>query len=353
MLDFYEIDFLDIGAEKSGDAIPLRYSTAGATRIHVTDAGFQDTGTRVVDHVKEYYDSPSSIDAVIVTHPDGDHTGGLPTVLENFHVAELWMLRPWLYADELIHHFKRWSNADSLRRKLREVYPTIAELEEVAIAQGVPIFAPFQGSQIGAFTVLAPSKTRYLDLVASSEKTPEAIAEEMGRLLRKIVVFVRAQWGEETFSAEETSAENEMSVIQYANLCGDIVLLTGDAGRGALAEATSYARAAALGLPGIDKFQVPHHGSRRNVSSALLDDLLGEVLPYQLPEGGERFAAIVSASKGDEDHPRRSVLRACIHRGGKVHSTEGGTICTGRNNPQRAGWAAAPKLPYPQEQEED
>ena len=44
MTDFFEIDFLNVESKKSGDAIPLRYSIDGATRINVTDGGFQATG---------------------------------------------------------------------------------------------------------------------------------------------------------------------------------------------------------------------------------------------------------------------------------------------------------------------
>ena len=44
MNDFFEIDFLDVEAKKSGDAIPLRYSINGGARIHITDGGFQGTG---------------------------------------------------------------------------------------------------------------------------------------------------------------------------------------------------------------------------------------------------------------------------------------------------------------------
>lgn len=105
MSDYIEIDFLNIESEKSGDAIPLRYSIGGVTRIHVTDGGFQDTGDKVVEHINQYYDNPAVIDAVIVSHPDGDHAGGIRKVLENFEVSELWMLRPWDYVDELIDRY--------------------------------------------------------------------------------------------------------------------------------------------------------------------------------------------------------------------------------------------------------
>jgi hypothetical protein len=40
------------------------------------------------------------------------------------------------------------------------------------------------------------------------------------------VALVKAAWGVETFSPEETSAENEMSVVQYALLSGKRMLLT-------------------------------------------------------------------------------------------------------------------------------
>ena len=357
MSDFFEIDFLDVGSSKSGDAIPLRYSVGGVKRVHVTDGGFQDTGDIVVEHIKEYYDDPSTIDSVIASHSDGDHAGGLRKVLETFSVSELWMLRPWLFADELIDRFTRFSNVENLVRRLKEIYPNIAELEEIAEAQEIPIFAPFQGNKIGEFTVLAPSKERYLNLVVESERTPESKALSLlgqGRaFVKSVVSSIRSAWGEETFSSEETSCENEMSVIQYANLCEKRVLLTADAGRGALTEALDYAPSVGLTLPGIDRFQVPHHGSRRNVSTEILDRLLGERLPEKPEKGTESFTAVISASKEDEDHPRKAVIRACIHRGAKVVSTESGGIRSGCNSPERAGWTTAPALPYPDEQEED
>ncbi|BBO55945.1 MBL fold metallo-hydrolase [Cobetia sp. AM6] len=120
MSDFFEIDFLDVESKKSGDAIPLRYSINGDTRIHVTDGGFQDTGDLVVKHINRHYDSPKYIDAVIVTHPDGDHAGGLRKLFGEYRIGELWMLRPWLYAGELIHRFGRFTSVENLARRLKQ-----------------------------------------------------------------------------------------------------------------------------------------------------------------------------------------------------------------------------------------
>ena len=66
MSDFFEIDFLNIESKKSGDAILLRYSIGGIPRIHIPDGGFQDTGDKIVKHIKNYYGNPRRIDAVIV-----------------------------------------------------------------------------------------------------------------------------------------------------------------------------------------------------------------------------------------------------------------------------------------------
>ncbi len=363
MIDFFEIDFLDVESDKSGDAIPLRYQLNETMSIHVVDGGFQDTGKKVIDHIRQHYGNIRYIDRVVVTHPDGDHTGGLKSVLDEFEVGALWMLRPWLYANEIINRFSQPLTIEELRTHLKEAYSTIVTLEEIALKKGIPMHEPFQGAIVGAFTILAPSKARYLDLIVESEKTPQSLKEAyqsdivvlkalLEKLRVKSVSLLKAAWGSEVFSTEGTSAENEMSVVQYANLCGKRVLLTGDAGRAALTEAADYALHIGLTLPGIDRFQVPHHGSRRNVSTEVLDRWLGPPLPSKLQKGEERFTAVVSSAKNDKDHPRKSVVRAFIHRGGQVFTTEGASLRTSYNAPERAGWNPATPEDYPEEQEE-
>lgn len=363
MSNYFEIDLLDVESTKSGDAITIRYAVNGDTTIHVVDGGFQATGDKVINHINTHYNNPQHIHHVVVTHPDGDHAGGLRKVLEEFDVGELWMLRPWLYADKIIDRFARFSSVDNLKKRLKDIYPNIAALEEIAEQQGITIREPFQGEKIGAFTILAPTYERYLDLIVESERTPEEVKGEdtvNENSLRafyavskaKIISFFKAAWGVENFSEEETSAENEMSVVQYANLHGQRILLTGDVGRSGLAEAADYAPIAGLELPGIDRFQVPHHGSRRNVSTETLDKWLGPQLAQVPAEGSETFTALISAAKEDEHHPRKAVIRAMIHRGAKVVSTEGIDIRSGHNAPAREGWGPAQPLRYPEEQEE-
>ena len=355
MSDFFEIDFLDVEAKSSGDAICIRYEVACQIYIHVVDGGYQMTGDSVVAHINKHYDNPKRIDHIVCTHNDGDHAVGLQKILESFEIGALWMLRPWEYAEELLPRFTTYTNVSRLRGRLRSTYGNLAALEDLAIKKGIPIYEPFQGGTIGHFKVMAPTPQRFKDLIVESDKTPEGAADvgilSQARVLLKEAAraLVAAAWGEEYFPGGETSSENEMSVVQFAYLNNTKILLTGDTGRTGLREVINYAPYVGLILPGVDRFQVPHHGGRHNVNTQLLDELLGSRLSSR---GEPTFTAIVSSAKADEAHPRKSVVRAMYHRGGKVITTEGESKRTSMNAPNREGWTAATPAPYPDDQED-
>ncbi len=151
--------------------------------------------------------------------------------------------------------------------------------------------------------------------------------------------------------SEGTSPENESSVIQLAEICGEKILLTGDAGVGGLNEAHAYATEMGVDLTSpINRFDVPHHGSRRNMSSDVLDTWFGPILEQKAEP--PRFTAVISANSNDEDHPRKAVVRALIHRGAKVLQTTG-TVCCHHDGPDRGeGWSPAKPLTYPADTEE-
>lgn len=363
MADFFELDFFDVETNKSGDAIAVRYEISGRQLVHLVDGGYQVTGPVIVANINKYYGT-NRIDHVVVTHCDRDHTGGIAHVLENMEVGELWMLRPWIYVDELLPRFANYNNADRLRSRLRAIYSSLTEIEEIAQRKRIPIRDPFQGEYIGHFHVLAPSRARYLDLIVDSDKTPESVAEaeatamdKMRWLLeagaKKAASLIAGAWNFEYFPAEGTSCENEMSVVQAAILCEKKIVLTGDGGRGALTEAADYGGRIGLGLPGVDRIQIPHHGSRRNVSTELLDRWLGPRLLTQPAQGTETFTAIVSSAKADPDHPRNAVIRAFMHRGAKVVATESKHIrSAGGAAPDRDGWVKSTPIAYPPTLEE-
>ena len=87
--------------------------------------------------------------------------------------------------------------------------------------------------------------------------------------------------------------------------------------------------------------QVPHHGSRRNVSPTVLDNLLGE-------KGQEEKnkTAFISAGKESTTHPRQSAVNAFIRRGCSVVTTKGSTKQHYSGTPEREGWSKAEPLKF-------
>jgi hypothetical protein len=354
MADYYEIDFRQVHTSKSGDAICIRYQIGQYWYVHLVDGGYSTTAPEIADFIRGTYRT-AQIDNMVVTHPDRDHAEGLAPILEEFDVRALWLLRPWAYAAELLPYFHRYQSLDALVKRLRDEYPFIYELEKIAIRRNIPMFEPFQGAKIGAFTVLAPSRARYGQLVIQSDKTPQiagvGILTGLMQAAAPLIRFVKAGWGSERFSNEPTSVENEMSVVQYAVLCGDKIVLTGDAGRDGMTEAAGYAQNVGLMLPGVNKFQVPHHGGRRNLSTDVLNWWVGKPLQRQAAAGQELFTAMISAAKEDPNHPRKAVVRALLHRGAFVLDNLDRAAIVQKNSVRT--FTTVQNVPYPDEQEED
>jgi beta-lactamase superfamily II metal-dependent hydrolase len=81
--DVLTVAFLDIG---QGDAILIR-SPGGMTML--IDGGNSDKDGREVILPKLREWGADRLDVMVATHPDADHIGGLPFVLENFEVGSV------------------------------------------------------------------------------------------------------------------------------------------------------------------------------------------------------------------------------------------------------------------------
>ncbi len=68
-----------------------------------------------------------------------------------------------------------------------------------------------------------------------------------------------------------TSCENNMSLVLLFQVVGEKFLFTGDTGTMGLYKAIYYAKENKIDLKTLTGFQVPHHGSRRNLSKGILD----------------------------------------------------------------------------------
>jgi hypothetical protein len=321
----YEIDFLPVG-DSNGDAICVRYgSDQSGYTIHIIDGGYADTGQTIIDHVAKYYNAPTFIDHVVLSHADNDHVTGLIPVVEHFDVGALWMNRPWLYADEIIDSFHGNFTVEGLRKAIRDAYPLLAELEEIAEGKGIPIYEAFAYDQIGAFTVLAPTRERYLQLIPEFSRTPPSYAAPVKNVLGNLFETAKDKllsyfetWDNELLSDNppaQTPA-NESSLVQLGDFGGRTALLTADVGPIGLNEAADVA--AQLGRLASPRFaQVPHHGSRRNVTPSVLDRWLGA----KVAEGTSRGSAFCSVGKNKPEYPRKRVQNAFLRRGYGVIST--------------------------------
>ncbi len=342
----HEVDFLAVGnGDKSGDAIALRFGNLADPNqqtVIVYDGGTQESGKELAAHIKKYYNT-DYIDYVFSSHPDNDHSSGLISIIEELRVGTLLMHRPWDHADEIKDLFKDGRLTENgLELKIAKSLQSAKDLESLAVQRGIRIIEPFAGEATddGIITVLGPTQDYYQSLIPNFRGTPEPIAE--ASMFQKIITVAEeaVKWVEEALDIEtldekgETSAENNSSVILFLNIDGKQIMLTGDAGIPALAQAAEFAAHQGITLSSLSFFQVPHHGSKRNVSPSILNQIKSKT-------------AFISASpKGAPKHPAKKVTNALIRRGCEVHSTVGQSKRHHHNAPPRAGWSASTPIPF-------
>ena len=350
----YEIDFLPVGnGQKSGDAIAARWGVDDDYKIIIIDGGTKESGQLLVDHLKKYYET-EYVDFVVNTHPDMDHASGLTVVLEQLSVGELWIHKPWDYSGDILESIKDGRvTENSLAQRLQESFKTAYSLVQLAEEKGISIKEPFQGEVIGAFTVLSPDKETYKQLITESDKSPEikeSLLEKAALFVKKVINFIKAEWDKDNLSEGVSTSEiNETSVILYANIDNKGILFNGDAGIRALNCAADYAENEGIELTDCRFVQIPHHGSRNNVSPSILNRIVGNIVDQ---ETAPTKSAFVSASKNDPDHPRNSVINAFIRRGVRVFKTEGGTKWHHHDMPGRDDFYSADPMEFLEEEEE-
>jgi beta-lactamase superfamily II metal-dependent hydrolase len=314
--------------------------------VRGVDGAYAETGERIIEHINTHYGRGFYINHMVLSHADNDHATGLVEVMKKMTVKHLWMNRPWKFATQSIPHFHQGYTVDGLIRKMRETHRYLVDLEREAARQGTEIHDVFQGTQIGKFTVLAPSRDRYIRLVPDLDKTPTRMTPGgflggvFGEALRKFRDILDETWDIETLSnnPDATTASNETSVVQYAELDGQRLLLTADVGPEGLAEAADFA--ARLGLKRPNMIQIPHHGSRRNVTPAVLDQWFGGKVGRGMVVG----SAICSVGDGKDEYPRGQVSNAFLRRGYPVYVTCGKPVM--HHSGSKRGWESATPLPF-------
>jgi beta-lactamase superfamily II metal-dependent hydrolase len=359
-----EVEFLPVGENsKAGDAIVIRYGEADNYEIMVVDGGTKESGEAVVAHVKKQFGNDAKIAHAVVSHSDADHASGMRPIIENLPTSNLWMHVPWIHAGEAMQYFasKNWTQ-EGLTKAIQMEYEILDELFDLATIYNIPIYEPFQGAQIGPFTVLSPPRAFYPALMAQFDKTPEvdhaaveavglwigkgqgALARLLEKALAKAQTWIKEDWNTEWLKGGGiTSASNETSTVLYGDFEQGRVLLTADAGLQALGWAMNHL--AGPGMPPLpfQLVQIPHHGSRKNVSPSILNRMIGPILPKGSPG---KLKAFVSAPKDDATHPRKMVTNAFMRRGATVVATQGKSICQSGGFSTKQGYVDAQVFPF-------
>jgi len=345
----YEVDFLAVGErEKSGDAIALRFGNLYGKRseqmVVVIDGGYQESGKALVSHIKYYYDT-DVVDLVVSTHPDRDHASGLSVVLNELKVGTLWMHQPWKHSYAMSHLFKDGRVTDnSIRSSIKDALNAVYELEQIAQRKRIKVVEPFCGLTDDSehLVVLSPTLDFYKKLLPDFRCTPEPRKDTIGNF-SSFVRTVEESWNRETLREDgETSAENDSSVILLLNHDNRNLLFTADAGISALTEAVNHLEYNNFDFSMLNFIQIPHHGSRRNVSPSILNRLLGHPKSGRLASFMNHKDAFVSASiHGAPKHPSKKVINAFHRRGYEVHTTQGINKLHRHNAPDRRGWTSS------------
>ncbi len=227
--------FCDVG---QGDAILI---TKGTTQVLVDGGPNQKVLSCLANHLP-FWDR--TIEMIILTHPDNDHLGGLPDVIERYNVTQL--LSHGLITESAIF----WAFRDKI------------------IDKKVPVYSPKAGDkiQLGGFAlkILSPQERMGNELVWQKGTDKQVL-------------------GALTYPIEP----NEASIVTLLSYGDFDVLLPGDIG------------SQNEGVIEIDKeievLKIAHHGSKYSTS----EDFLEQIKPK---------LAIISVGKNSFGHPTSEVL---------------------------------------------
>jgi beta-lactamase superfamily II metal-dependent hydrolase len=307
--DGLELDMLSIGDADS--ILVTRWVNGVPTRILI-DGGNKSNASivrlfllrrriRYVDHI-------------VCTHPHDDHAAGLIEFVTDtrFDFGMFWMHLPWRHVNrQILDEALRRTSARRVANIINESLERSRNLANAVWRRKQYIYQPFAGNQIGFLTVCGPSEQLYGTLVSEfgdadrlAEFESNLAAHEHSILMENVRGSLGESAGDDgTLGAEPTEPENDSSVILATKFGSEVFVFTGDAGLLAFYDATkSYP-----GLGSCCWMQIPHHGSRRNISEDLIEFFRPRV-------------AFVSAS-GTKKHPRRKVVNAFKDVGAVVFST--------------------------------
>jgi beta-lactamase superfamily II metal-dependent hydrolase len=304
-----EVDMLSLG---DADCILVTGWNSGIAQRVLVDGGNKNDAPKVRAFLAQR--RVNYIDHVVCTHPHDDHAGGLVELLTDpkFVFGTFWMHQPWNHVDpRALEVALQTTSAKRVAKILWDSLKTQLAIIKALRLRGKIAIEPFAGQQIAFLTVCGPSAAFYKALVAEFTDLNKLAGFEQSMNAHEQQVFLEKFRALVTplnndgsaLGGEATEPENDSSVVLATRYDNETVLFTADAGVPAL----EMVRRNYPVLQNCNWMQVPHHGSRRNLTE--------ELVAWFRPK-----AAFVSA-KGEDGHPRVKLVNAFTRTGTVFYST--------------------------------
>lgn len=307
MFDGFEIDMLSLG---NADSILVTSWRPWEPPVRVlVDGGNAESARQVLAFLQRR--GVAFVDHLVCSHLHDDHAAGLVTIASQpwLTIGTAWIHQPRAHIElARLAAVRSRATVSRVAADINRGLETVDRIIGVLNVRGVPVFEPFAGQAIGPLFVVGPTVDYYRGLLR--EFTDIDARAVLGARLNDdgmslLAELLRAGASTSLDDCPETSPENNSSVILYGALAGQRFLLTADAGTDALSRVVcAYEFGPFFNL---DWMQLPHHGSRRNMNSFLVDQFCPRIV-------------YVSAD-GTMKHPRRAVVNAFKVKGTQVFST--------------------------------
>ena len=303
---------------REGDCLIVTYGEPGALKRILIDGGRKATYADLKPHLEGLPAAERNFELLIVSHVDRDHIEGILELLDD-SALPVTFKDIWFNGYHHLHmgEFETFSavQGERLTEQLKKRVAAgesrwngkFAGKAAALPADNSPVVIALDDHM--TLTLLGPSREKMTALIPKWE----AECRDAG-----MVINVEAQdpdpEGFETFAAididaladepfeEDTSKPNGSSIAILAQYNGKSALLSGDSHTDLLAESLGKL-AGDGGKPVLHAFKVPHHGSRKNISTELLQSF--QCKNYLVSTSGSYF-----------DHPDQVAMSRLIKYGG-------------------------------------
>ncbi len=335
------IDMLKVG---KADAMIVWLKNKYSSVIMVIDGGNEKDGNNLIKHLRKYilpHVKQNAPDIIINTHPDRDHIGGLFKVVEYYKnsITCVFIHDPQKHDIQYDLIKSSLKKVASIHKKSRTILASLQDSEnflqlvdKYKIRRLEPFPKTFSKILPNILNALGPSEDYYEELLSGFHNVEQFVSKLRREELRKALLGESKAFDSEDSSSildeeNEVSPENNSSLVFEINVNSRKYLFTGDAGVDAFLDIQKQNT-----IKDIHWLKIPHHGSRRNLTSSLIKTMSPRI-------------AYISA-EGSRKHPRKALVNYLKRNSAKVYSThKNGNIWHHRGNfPEREEYSTAEPL---------